>query len=122
MKKIFSLLVIFSLLILLSGCKWNSKATIRKVEKKLEEKYNESFRNKIIYYDCVRKEIRIMNNKNGNRISIDPEVADDVVRMIFEKIGPDLEKIVGEDGAIGVCIGNPNDDYVAIPLDFLLKD
>lgn len=43
MKKIFSLLVIFSLLILLSGCKWNSKATIRKVEKKLEEKYNEPF-------------------------------------------------------------------------------
>ena len=40
---IFLMLILSCILVLLSGCKWDSKGTKKKVEAKLKEKYNQSF-------------------------------------------------------------------------------
>lgn len=40
---IIFMIILSSILVLLSGCKWDSRGTKRKVEAKLKEKYNQSF-------------------------------------------------------------------------------
>ena len=40
---IFLMLILSCILVLLSGCKWDSRGTKKKVEAKLKEKYNQSF-------------------------------------------------------------------------------